>query len=135
MLNSLISLLSRKQSSSSFSSCSTSSELQAQPLARRIINSSSTSLNNSLSSPRVTKTQRKSSARQTELADIQSDEESGESEEPGPGERKVQTERREKQNQPRSDMTRSAGQTDRQTDRQTDMNTESTCTSLEEAEE
>ena len=64
----------RKQSSSSFSSCSTSSELQSLPLTKRVVSSSSTSLNNS--SPRLTKTPRKSSSRQTELADIQSDVES-----------------------------------------------------------
>ena len=63
----------RKQSSSSFSSCSTSSELQSLPLTKRVVTSSSSSLNNS---PRLTKTPRKSSSRQTELADIQSDVES-----------------------------------------------------------
>ena len=64
-------LYCRKQSSSSFSSCSNSSELQSLPLTKRVVSSSSTSLNNS--SPRLTKTPRKTSSRQTELADIQSD--------------------------------------------------------------
>jgi len=81
------SVRSRKQSSSSFSSCSTSSELQAASGSTVLVKRSMSSSCASLSSPRrMTRpgtSTRKSSARdkhQSELADIQSDRENDESE-------------------------------------------------------
>jgi len=78
------SVRSRKQSSSSFSSCSTNSELQAASGSAALVKRSMSTSCASLSSPRRPGApSRKSSARdkhQSELADIQSDRENDESE-------------------------------------------------------